>query len=157
MKEGMQFDSKQINLSANFMEDAAPIIVAQNEIVHLHMVHAGIEVGSTGAQSVRAYFNLKSVAQDHAIAPETENVLMEDKNTFWRIAKYESTIGATGALPRASGFNIKFDPPIVMIRTPRVIAIVGSGTGAYLNVFWYYTKEKISVSDLTKFMVKKHH
>ena len=157
MKAGMQFDSKQINLSANFMEDAAPISVAQNEIVKLHMIYAGIEVGSVGTQSVRAYFSLKSVTQDHAIAPDLENALIEDKNTFWRIAKYDSAIGATGALPRASNFSIRFDPPIVMIRTPRVVATVGTGTGAYLNVFWYYTKEKVSVGDLTKFMVKKHH
>jgi hypothetical protein len=150
MKSGMQFDSVNVYNAAVLQESKVPISFAKDEIAFLHQLHIGIEV--TGATtSARVYFSLKSAKGNGVAPPEAEGDLISDKHTFLRIA-WNIAVG----LERTYEDTIYFDPPIILIREPRVIVTTGSVTG-YVNAFFYYTKEKVSSADLTRFMVKKHH
>lgn len=150
MKAGMQFDSVNIYNAAVLQESRFPISIAKDEVVLLRQIHLGLEV--TGATtSARIYFSLKSAKGDAIAPPEAEGDLISDKHTFLRIA-YNIALQTQLTYEE----NIYFDPPIILIREPRIIVTTGSVTG-YVNAFFYYTKEKVKESDLTRFMVKKHH
>ena len=156
MKSGLQFDSKNITGTVTFVEHSLPISVARDEIVKLHKISITHEHGVVAATSMRAYFSLKSVKVDGEIAPEDENELIQDKHTFWRVAW---RIGWTVDGFRAMTYDtqVDFNPPIYLVRQPRVVYYGGSSSPSYLNVFCYYTKEKIGAEKLTRLMVQKHH
>ena len=154
MKAGLQFDSRQMSASGGFVEYSVPISVAQNEVVKLHAIHGSFQMGGVD-YSMRAYFNLKTVKDDGNTAPESENDLMEDKHTFWRMG-YKAIMTASGVFRYTHSETIYFSIPLVLIRQPRVCFTGGGALASYLNTFWYYTKDKVTDSDLTKFMVKRH-
>jgi len=156
MKTGMQFDSRQVSGTVTLREHYLPISLAQNEIAKLHQISVTYEHGVVTASSMRGYFSLKTVKEDGAVAPETENALIEDKHTFWRIA-HRLVWSVDGYAPHTWKDKITWNPPIILVRTPRIVFYGGSGGPAYLNIFCYYTKEKVSKSDLTVLMVKRHH
>ena len=149
MKAGMQFDSVNIYNAAVLRESAVPLSLAKDEVVLLRQIHLGVEV-TGGTTSARVYFSLKSAKGENVAPLEAEGELIEDKHTFLRIAW-----NIAACCRRTYEDTIYFDPPIVLIRAPRIIVTTGSVTG-YVNAFFYYTKEKVSSADMTRFMVKRH-
>ena len=153
MNAGMQFDSRQMDIASGaYVEHKVPITVAKNEIVKVYHIVLFIEMAAAG-NSFRSYFSLKTAKGDNVAPPEAdENLLLSDKHTFWRPAY---RIDA-GFLRTTWSEEIYFDPPLILIREPRIISKSPSQV-VYLNAFWCYTKEKISEAELTRFMVKKHY
>lgn len=149
--KGLQFDSRQYSVGTAFTEYKLPINVGPDEVVVLHSIDVGIEL-PTAAISVRGYFSLKSVKVDGAVAPEVENDLLTDKHTFWRFG-YRI---AAGGLIQTSHPQMWFDPPLILIRQPRICVVSSSATSTYYNVFLYYTKEKVTRDKMAQLIVKKH-
>lgn len=146
------FDSVKVDLAGAFNEYAVPMSLAQDEIVKLHSIDSELELGASG-NLIRLYYNLQSVQADGGLSPDLEGALAGDRKTFWRNT-FKATLTTSGVFYFQEKRQIYFDPPLVLVRAPRMVGLCSGTVSVYS--FFYYTKEKISPSDLTKFMVKRH-